>query len=146
MGLLESLDVYPKKARVSGSKRRVNKTIAGKRRTLLLKAKGPNPFFCIQSSLLVPSSTFINTFFCDGRGCVSTSLAQKCISLLFFLVGVCPTLCFFFVFFFHRHCSFILFYLFFVLIGHSSYSFFSCRNYEHAVTVTFTPVWSFEDE
>ena len=27
MGLLESLDVYPKKARVSGSKRRVNKTI-----------------------------------------------------------------------------------------------------------------------
>ena len=38
MGLLESLDVYPKKARVSGSKRRVNKTInAGRRRTLLLK-------------------------------------------------------------------------------------------------------------
>ena len=37
MGLLESLDVYPKKARVSGSKRRVNKTInAGRRRTLLL--------------------------------------------------------------------------------------------------------------
>ena len=37
MGLLESLDVYPKKARVSGWKRRVNKTInAGRRRTLLL--------------------------------------------------------------------------------------------------------------
>ena len=40
MGLLESLDVYPKKARVSGSKRRVNKTInAGRRRTLLLNVK-----------------------------------------------------------------------------------------------------------
>ena len=53
---------------------------------------------------------------------------------------------FVFFFFFPRHWSFILFYLFIVLIGHSSYSFFSCRNFEHAVTVTFTPVWSFEDE
>ena len=35
-----AFDVYPKKARVSGSKRRVNKTInAGRRRTLLLNVK-----------------------------------------------------------------------------------------------------------
>ena len=36
---MRCLDVYPKKARVSGSKRRVNKTIAGRQRTLLLNVK-----------------------------------------------------------------------------------------------------------
>ena len=90
------------------------------------KAKGPNPFFCIPSSLLVPSSTFINTFFCDGLGCVSTSLAQKCIFSFFlprrsFVRLFVFLLCFFFspslVFhpvlsFFRPDRSFVLLFLF----------------------------------
>ena len=39
MGLLESLDVYPKKARVSGSKRRVKKTLLEDEELCLLNVK-----------------------------------------------------------------------------------------------------------
>ena len=39
MGLLESLDVYPKKARVSGSKRRVKKTLLEDEELCLLNVR-----------------------------------------------------------------------------------------------------------
>ena len=110
------------------------------------KAKGPNTFFAFQVPFWFPalrssilSSAMVVVAF-------QHHLHKNAFSLLFFLVGLLSDSLFFLCFFFHRHWSFILFYLFFVLIGHSSYSFFSCRNFEHEVTVTFTPVWSFEDE
>ena len=111
------------------------------------KAKGPNPFFAFQVPFWFPalrssilSSAMVAVAF-------QHHLHKNAFSLLFFLVGLLSDSLFFLLcFFFNRHWSYILFYLFFVLIGHSSYSFFSCRNYEHAVTITFTPVWSFEDE
>ena len=65
-------------------------------------------------------------------------LHNNATSLLSFSSVFFPTLCLFLFIFFHRHWSFVLFFLFFfVLIGHLSYSFFSCRNVEHSMTVTF---------
>ena len=65
------------------------------------KGQRPKPFFYIPSSLLVPNSTFINTFFCNGCGCVSTALAQKCIFSSFLPRRSFVRLSvFFFVFFF----------------------------------------------